>query len=195
MSSERKKERRLAAFHEAGHVVMALSCGLRFRRVFVDMNHTQFVGFVEGADDRRASYYTHALVDAAGPVADMLALRGRRADLGEIATAINLSHSHSSPFYYDLLYAKQNARAAGIVDGLASIRTQQRQFRKFLIDVAEVVRALWPLINRLARALLVNGSLTYGQCKDVLFPRRSRAVRIVRTKQPARRELVLQLAA
>jgi hypothetical protein len=194
VSSDRKKERRLAAFHEAGHVVMALSCGLRFRRVFVDLNHTLFVGFVEGADDRRASSYTHALVDAAGPVADMLALHGRRADLGQIATAINLSHSHSSPFYYDLLYAKQNARAAGIVDGLASVRTQQRQFRKFLMDVAEVVRALWPLINRLAQALVANGSLTYGECKNVLFPRRARAVRIVRTK-PVRGESVLQLAA
>ncbi|MFO0993790.1 MAG: hypothetical protein U1E67_17860 [Hyphomicrobiales bacterium] len=194
MSSDRKKERRLAAFHEAGHVVMALSCGLRFKRVFVDLNHTQFVGFVEGADDRRAGSYTHALVDAAGPVADMLALRGRRADLGEIATAINLKHSHSSPFYYDLLYAKQNARAAGIVNDLTGLRTQQRQFRKFLLDVAEVVRTLWPLINRLARALLANGSLTYSECKEVLFPRRSRGVRIVRTS-PARRELILQLAA
>ncbi len=194
MSNNRKKERRLAAFHEAGHVVMALCCGLRFRRVFVDLNHQQFVGFVEGADDRRASSYTHALVDAAGPVADMLALRGRRADLDEIATVINRSHGHSNPFYYDLLYAKQNARAAAIVDGFAGIRTQQRQFRKFLIDVADVVRALWPLINRLAQALLANGSLTYGECKDVLFPRRARAVRIVKTK-PARRELVLQLAA
>jgi hypothetical protein len=194
VSSDRKKERRLAAFHEAGHVVMALSCGLRFRRVFVDLNHTLFVGFVEGADDRRAGSYTHALVDAAGPVADMLALRGRRADLGEIATAINRGHAHSSPFYYDLLYAKQNARAAGIIDGFASIRTQQRQFRKFLIDVAEVVRVLWPHINHLARALLQNGTLTYSECKEVLFPRRSRAVRIVRTR-PARREMVLQLAA
>ncbi len=184
----------MAAFHEAGHVVMALSCGLRFRRVFVDLNHTQFVGFVEGADDRRASSYTHALVDAAGPVADMLALRGRRADLGKIASVINRSHAHSSPFYYDLLYAKQNARSAGIVEGSAGVRTQQRQFRKFLIDVAEVVRTLWPLINRLAQALLASGSLTYSQCKNVLFPRRARAFRIVRTK-PARREMVLQLAA
>jgi hypothetical protein len=180
VSNNPKTERRLAAFHEAGHVVMALSCGLRFRRVFVDLSHTKFIGFVEGADDRRASSYTHALVDAAGPVADMLALRGRRADLGQIATAINLKHSHSSPFYYDLLYAKQNARAAGLVDGSASPRTQQRQFRKFLIDVAEVVRTLWPLINRLARALLANGSLTYAECKDVLFPRRARPARIVR---------------
>jgi hypothetical protein len=160
----------------------------------VDLNHTQFVGFVEGADDRRASSYTHALVDAAGPVADMFALRGRRVDLGEIATVINRSHAHSSPFYYDLFYAKQNARAAGILDGFTSPRTQQRQFRKFLIDVAEVVRALWPLINRLAQALLTHGSLTYGECKDVLFPRRSRATRILKTK-PARREMVLQLAA
>jgi len=173
---------------------MALSCGLRFRRVYVDMNHTQFIGFVEGADDRRASSYTHALVDAAGPVADLLAMHGRRADLGAMATAINLKHSHSSPFYYDLLYAKQNARAAGIVDPLRSTRTQQRQFRKFLIDVAEVVRTLWPLINRLAKALLSNGSLTYAECKGVLFPRRARTGRIVRT-WPARRELLLQLAA
>jgi len=166
-------ERRLAAFHEAGHVVMALSCGLRFRRVFVDLDHTHFAGLVEGTDDRRASSLTHALVDVAGPVADLLALHGRTADPESIATAVALGHSVSSPFYYDLRYAKQNARAASVVDASRSIRTQQRQFRKFLIDVAKMVRSLWPLISRLAKALLTNGSLTYAQCKELLsHPRR-----------------------
>jgi hypothetical protein len=161
-------ERRLAAFHEAGHVVMALSCGLRFRRVFIDLDHQYFVGLVEGTDDRRASSFTHALVHAAGPVADMLALRGKRADLAAIVTAINLNHSKSSQFYYDLLYAKQNARAAGIVDESKGLRCQQRQFRGFLIGVSETVRSQWPQINRLAKALLAEGSLTYAECKGLL---------------------------
>ena len=160
---------------------MALSCGLRFRRVFIDLSHKHFIGLVEGSGDRRASSYTHALVDAAGPVADLLALHGRRADLGAIATVINLSHSRSSPFFYDLRYAKQNARAAGIIDGSRSVRTQQRQFRKFLIDVSEVVLTLWPLITRLAKALLADGSLTYAQCKIVLSRQRTGTTRITRT--------------
>jgi len=126
------------------------------------------VGLVEGTDDRRASSFTHALVHAAGPVADMLALRGKRADLAAIVTAINLSHSESSQFYYDLLYAKQNARAAGIVDESKGLRSQQRQFRGFLMGVSETVRSQWPQINRLARALLSEGSLTYAECKVLL---------------------------
>jgi hypothetical protein len=185
VSMNLKMERRLAAFHEAGHVVMALSCGLRFRRVLIDLDHQYFVGLVEGTDDRRASSYTHALVHAAGPVADMLALRGRRADLGAIATAINLSHSKSSQFYYDLLYAKQNARAAGLVDDHKGLRCQQRQFRAFIIGVSETVRDQWPLINRVAKALLAEGSLTYAECKEILSRRPRTTARIGKTSARA----------
>jgi hypothetical protein len=180
VSLDIKLERRLAAFHEAGHVVMALSCGMRFRRVLIDLDHQYFVGLVEGTDDRRASSFTHALVHAAGPVADMLALRGKRADPAAIVTAINLNHSKSSQFYYDLLYAKQNARAAGIVDESKGLRSQQRQFRYFLITVSETVRSQWPQINRLARTLLSEGSLTYAECKELLAHQQRANTRIGR---------------
>ena len=185
VSMDIKMERRLAAFHEAGHVVMALSCGLRFRRVLIDLDHQYFVGLVEGTGDRRASSYTHALVHAAGPVADMLALRGKRADPGAIVTAINLNHSKSSQFYYDLLYAKQNARAAGIVDESKGVRCQQRQFRSFLIGVSETVREQWPLINRLAQALLAEGTLTYAECKELLWRRQRTNGRVGRAPAKA----------
>jgi hypothetical protein len=149
------------AYHEAGHVVLALAAGRRFASVTVSSTE-RLLGNVAGIEAGLAvealredalgrrilvrQEWINALIALAGPVAEWI----KKASVGEGSE--------------DLLQAAKNLRAIRpALDLAAATRLARRQRR----HVRAILEEAWPAAELMAASLLQKGTLQFNEAETI----------------------------
>ena len=152
--SHKQRQKRCTAVHEAGHAVVSLMLGRRFKTISVETGNGDSPGHVEGYEE---DFLSCSPADQLDTIRIALA--------GVIASDMEFAGNHADDGFADNLIIEKILKEN---PGLFGAKSREEFIWQTKNEVRLLLAGKISEVNILANALLLNGSFTEAEVRDIV---------------------------